>query len=161
MGTRSGDIDPGAMIHLLRMGMSVDDLDTLLNRSSGLKGLCGDNDLREVHRRAAAGDEVARSALDVYVHRIRAYLGAYLVELGGADAVVFTAGVGENDPQVRAAVCAGLQSLGIEIDETVNSGVRGPLGPVDVATPDSRVRVLVVPTDEELEIATSTLATIN
>lgn len=161
MGTRSGDIDPGALVHLLRMGMSVDELDTLLNRSSGLKGLCGENDLREVHRRVAAGDMTARSALDVYVHRIRAYLGAYLVELGGADAVVFTAGVGENDPQVRAAVCDGLAALGIEIDESVNASVRGPLGPVDVAAPGSSVRVLVVPTDEELEIATSTMETIN
>jgi acetate kinase len=161
MGTRSGDIDPGALIHLLNMGMDLGDLDTLLNRQSGLKGMCGDNDLREVHAASARGDQAATSALDVYVHSIRHYLGAYLVELGALDAIVFTAGVGENDPVVRASVCAGLEPLGIEIDASSNDVALGPSETVDIATASSRVRVLVVPTNEELEIATQTLAAVD
>lgn len=151
MGTRTGDIDPGILLHLLRAGMSVDELDTVLNKRSGMKGLAGENDLRRVH---AAGDEVA---IAVYVHAIRHYLGAYLVELGAADAVVFTAGVGENDPLVRQAVCADLSELGIEIDPARNAQTRGPAGPVDISAPGARTRVLVVPTDEEQEIARDAL----
>ena len=161
MGTRSGDVDPGVLLHLLRTGMSVDEVDTLLNRSSGLKGLCADNDLRRVHRRAEQGDDLAASALEVYVHGIRHYLGAYLVELGSAHAIVFTAGVGENDPAVRAAVCEGLQELGIEVDPQINEAALGPELPVDISTDTSAVRVLVIPTDEELEIATATISAIN
>lgn len=112
MGTRSGDIDPGALLHLLREGMSVEDVDSLLNKRSGMKGLTGDNDLRQVHAAAATGDAHAVEALEVYVHAIRHYVGAYLAELGGADALVFTAGVGENDAAVREAVCAGLAPSG-------------------------------------------------
>lgn len=160
MGTRSGDVDPGALLHLLRMGMSVDDLDMLLNRHSGLLGLCGHNDLRAVHAAIADGDAAAEAALAVYVHRIRHYLGAYLVGLGGADAVVFTAGVGENDAEVRRRVCAGLAGLGITLDPALNESVRGPQEPIDIAANDSPIRVLVVPTDEELEIAGQTLAAI-
>jgi acetate kinase len=160
MGTRSGDIDPGALIHLLNMGMDLRDLDTLLNRQAGLKGMCGQNDLREVHAASARGDRAATSALDVYVHSIRHYLGAYLVELGALDAIVFTAGVGENDPVVRDSVCAGLEPLGIAIDAARNEAARGPGEPVDIATASSRVRILVVPTNEELEIATQTLEAI-
>jgi len=160
MGTRTGDIDPGALLHLLRAGMSVADLDTVLNKRSGMKGLTGDNDLRQVHARAAAGDVAAREALRVYVHAVRHYLGAYLVELGGADAVAFTAGVGENDADVRAWTCAGLDGLGIRIDPARNAAARGPADVVDIATPDSAVRVLVVPTDEEREIATQALAAV-
>jgi acetate kinase len=143
------------------MGMDLGDLDTLLNRQSGLKGMCGDNDLREVHAASARGDQAATSALDVYVHSIRHYLGAYLVELGALDAIVFTAGVGENDPVVRASVCAGLEPLGIEIDASSNDVALGPSETVDIATASSRVRVLVVPTNEELEIATQTLAAVD
>jgi acetate kinase len=160
MGTRSGDIDPGALIHLLKSGMDLDDLDTLLNRQSGLKGLCAANDLRQVHQAADSGDEHARTALDVYVHSIRHYLGAYFVELGGADGIVFTAGVGQNDSAVRAAVCEGLESLGIEIDARRNEAVRGGSKVWDIATDDAHVRVLVVPTNEELEIATQSLAAV-
>lgn len=161
MGTRSGDIDPGALIHLLNNGMSLGDLDTLLNRESGLKGMCGNNDLRQVHRMIGDGDQHARAALDVYIHRIRHYLGAYLVELGGADAIVFTAGVGENDVSVRAEVCHGLQELGIELDAERNNAARGLSQTIDIASDPSRVRILVVPTNEELEIATQTLAAID
>ncbi len=154
MGTRTGDIDPGVLLHLLRGGMTVDELDGLLNKRSGMKGLAGENDLRQVHAAIADGDDAARAALDVYVHAVRHYLGAYLAELGGADAVVFTAGVGENDATVRAAVCAGLAGLGIELDEQANCAARGL---ADIATADSPVRVLVVPTDEEQEIAREAL----
>jgi acetate kinase len=157
MGTRTGDIDPGVLLHLLREGMTLEELDVLLNKRSGLKGLAGENDLRLVHAAAADGDPAARVALEVYVHAIRHYLGAYLVGLGGADAIVFTAGVGENDPQVRAAVCEGLEDLGIGLDSARNASARGPSDPVDIAAPDSRVRVLVVPTDEEREIARESL----
>lgn len=154
MGTRTGDIDPGVLLHLLRGGVGVDELDRLLNKRSGMKGLAGENDLRRVHAAIGKGDEDARVALEVYVHAIRHHLGAYLVELGGADAVVFTAGVGENDAAVRSAVCAGLSRLGIELDETANAGARGP---ADIAATHSAVRVLVIPTDEEQEIARESL----
>jgi acetate kinase len=161
MGTRSGDIDPGIVLHLLRAGLTADEVDSLLNRASGMKGLTGHNDLRQVHRAAAAGDARAEVALQVYVHAIRHFLGAYLVELGGADAIVFTAGVGENDAAVRAAVCEGLSGLGIEVDPMANQAARGPAAPADIATEASATRVLVVPTDEELEIATQSLAAIS
>ncbi len=158
MGTRTGDIDPGVLLHLLRSGFTVDALDTLLNKNSGMKGLSGENDLRQVHAAAEAGDEVAQTALAVYVHQIRHYLGAYLVELGGADALVFTAGVGENDARVRAAVCEGLHELGIVVDPQLNEATHGPAAVVDISAADSSVRVLVVPTNEELEIAEQALA---
>ena len=161
MGTRCGDLDPGVLLHLLRAGMPIDELDTLLNKQSGMKGLAGANDLRTVQGAAAAGDRHAESALDIYVHAIRHYLGAYLVELGGADAIVFTAGVGENDSHVRAAVCQDLGAMGIEIDDARNAVTVGPDDVVDVATAGSAVRVLVVPTDEEREIATQSLAAVS
>lgn len=161
MGTRSGDIDPGALIHLLRSGLSVDEVDTLLNKQSGMKGLAGQNDLRLVHTAAADGDGAASAALEVYVHQIRHYLGAYLVALGGVDAVVFTAGVGENDARVREAVCADLSGLGIAIDSERNANTRGPDGVVDISAPDAMVKVLVVPTNEELEIANQAVAAVS
>ena len=160
MGTRSGDIDPGALLHLLREGMSVEDVDSLLNKRSGMKGLTGDNDLRQVHAAAATGDAHAVEALEVYVHAIRHYVGAYLAELGGADALVFTAGVGENDAAVREAVCAGLAPLGIAIDAGKNASTRGPNEVVNLTARGAPVQVLVVPTNEELEIATQSLASV-
>jgi len=160
MGTRSGDIAPGALLHLLREGMSVEDVDSLLNKRSGMKGLTGDNDLRQVHAAAATGDAHAVEALEVYVHAIRHYVGAYLAELGGADALVFTAGVGENDAAVREAVCAGLAPLGIAIDAGKNASTRGPNEVVNLTARGAPVQVLVVPTNEELEIATQSLASV-
>jgi acetate kinase len=164
MGTRSGDLDAGVIFHLVRQaGMSADEVDTLLNRQSGLKGLCGENDLRAVAERAAAGDTDARLALDVYVHRIRKYVGAYTAVLGGLDALVFTAGVGENADVVRAAVCRGLGVLGIELDEDRNTGSRASQaaeGVVELHADASRVAVLAVATDEEREIAERTLAAV-
>lgn len=152
MGTRSGDLDPAVVFQLARFGgLSLDDLDALLNKKSGLLGLTGSADMRDVTSAAEAGDEKARVALDVYTHRVKHYVGAYLAQLGGADAIVFTAGVGENASAVRAGSLAGLERLGIEIDPELN-GVRSR-EPRRISTASSRVQVLVVPTDEELEIA--------
>lgn len=151
MGTRSGDIDPGAMLHLLRNGYSVDELDRLLNAQSGFVGLAGHTDMRDVWAAAEAGDAAAQLAFDVYVHRVRHYVGAYLLELGGADTIVFTAGVGENHAPTRAAVCANLAWFGIEIDPALNTASEPRAR--RISTPESRVTVLVVPTDEEAEIA--------
>ncbi|MGK0722122.1 acetate/propionate family kinase [Leucobacter sp. W1478] len=151
MGTRSGDLDPGVILHLLRRGFSVDELDELLNKRSGLVGLAGSNDMRDVRAAADAGSGNARLALDVYARRIRHYVGAYLVELGAADALIFTAGVGENHAPLRAEVCAGLEMLGIEIDTARNASPE--TGPRRISSDASRVEVLVVPTDEEAEIA--------
>jgi acetate kinase len=152
MGTRSGDIDPAVHMHLHRSaGWSLDDIDRALNRESGLKGLAGHNDHREVTRLWADGDPDAALAFDVYNHRIRKYLGAYYAVLGQVDAVVFTAGVGERSPAMRAAVLDGLSRLGIELDPVRNS--RPISGPTVVSHDSSDVAVLVVPTDEEHEIA--------
>ncbi|MFC9428716.1 acetate kinase [Streptomyces sp. NPDC056987] len=157
MGTRSGDIDPAVTFHLKRVaGMSVDEIDELLNKKSGLVGLCGDNDMREIRRRVDEGDERARLAFDVYIHRLKKYIGAYTAVLGRVDAVAFTAGVGENAAAVREAAVAGLENLGLAVDAERNT-VRSD--EPRVISPDSaRVVVAVVPTDEELEIARGTFA---
>jgi acetate kinase len=152
MGTRSGDVDPSLPMHLHRTGsISLVDIDAALNRDSGLKGLAGENDMREVRRLAEVGDESARLALDVYCYRIKKYVGAYYAALGRVDAIVFTAGVGENDAYVRAHALAGLAELGIAVDDDRNQERSRS---ARVISPDgSRVAVLVVPTNEELEIA--------
>lgn len=221
MGTRSGDIDPGALFHLGRTGLSLADLDTLLNRRSGLLGLSGRGDMRDVQSAAEAGDAAAQAALDVYHHRLRHYLGAYLVALSdsrpgaasrnadagyggfrngaspnadspnadsrnadsgsadsgsaasrnadspggassgadasrGADAIVFTAGVGENSPMTRAATVRGLEGFGVVLDAALNEAPAR--GARIVSSPVSAVKVLVVPTNEELEIARQAVA---
>lgn len=156
MGTRAGDIDPGALIYLARQrGMSVDEIDADLNGESGLEGLCGVSDLRDVLQREAAGDPRARLALDVYVYRIRKYIGAYTAALGRVDAIVFTAGVGENSPEIRERACEGLGVLGVELDETRNRAKA--MGSRAIHREGAAVAVLVVPTNEELEIAEQTL----
>jgi len=159
MGTRPGDVDPGALLHLLREGgLSVDELDQLLNRGSGLKGLTGASDVREVVERAAAGDAEADLALDVVAHRIRHYLGAYAFAMGRLDAVVLTAGVGENSSEVRRRALTGLEGFGVVLDEQRNA-VRSD--EVRRISPDwSPVTVLVVPTAEELQIAREALAVV-
>ena len=157
MGTRSGDIDPAVVGHLIRVaGLSAEDVDDQLNRRSGLFALAGANDMREVHRRADSGDTAARLALEAYCYRIRKYIGAYHAVLGRLDAVVFTAGVGENDPDVRARAVAGLESMGIAVDPVRN--VSPDRNARDISTDQAAVAVLVVPTNEELEIARQTLA---
>ncbi|WP_431071223.1 acetate/propionate family kinase [Microbacterium phyllosphaerae] len=155
MGTRSGDLDPAALVHLSRRaGYSIDDLDALLNSRSGLKGLAGRSDMRDILAGRASGDEAATLAFDVYIHRLRAYAGAYIAQLGGVDVISFTAGVGENAAAVRAEAMATLGFAGVEIDPALNDarqrGIRR------ISTDDSRVTVLVVPTNEELEIARQT-----
>ncbi|MEV4641564.1 acetate kinase [Actinoplanes sp. NPDC049548] len=149
MGTRCGDIDPTVIFHLHRVaGLPIEEIEHSLTRNAGLQGMADANDMREVQRRRAAGDPAATLAFDVYCRRLREYVGSYLAVLGRADAITFTAGVGENSPAVRAEALKGLSALGIEIDETRNQ--RGD--PV-ISADGSKVRVCVVPTDEELEIA--------
>jgi acetate kinase len=155
MGTRSGDIDPGIVFYLGRKaGMSLDRLDALLNKESGMKGLCGVNDMREIEDRAAEGDDQAGLALDMYCYRIKKYIGMYIAVLGRVDALIFTAGIGENSPEVRARTCSGLEALGISLDPEKNR-IRSPeIREIQAAS--GGVRVLVVPTNEELEIAEQT-----
>ncbi len=157
MGTRSGDIDPAVVFHLHReAGMELDEIETLLTRRSGLSGLAGAGDVREIQRRIAEGDRDAEEALDIFCYRVRSYLGAYAAALGRVDAIVFTAGIGENAPEVRARVCAGLEGFGVHIDPARNTAP--DRGPRTVSAADGKVAVLVIPTDEELEIARQTLA---
>ncbi|WP_349903374.1 acetate/propionate family kinase [Parafrigoribacterium humi] len=159
MGTRSGDIDPAALIHLHRVaGLDFDQLDDLLNRHSGLLGMTGTGDMRDVHDAAVAGDAAAELALAVYAHRIRGYIGNYAAQLGGLDALVFTAGVGENGVHLRARVLAGLEFLGISVDPARNAS---PSKQARYVSPEgSPVAVLVIPTNEELEIARQTVAAV-
>ncbi|MEU8822865.1 acetate kinase [Streptomyces sp. NPDC048636] len=155
MGTRSGDLDAAAIFHLSRVGgMSIDEIDTLLNKRSGLLGLCGDNDMREIGRRMGEDDSEAQLAFDIYIHRLRKYVGAYTAVLGRVDAIAFTAGVGENSAAVREAAMRGLTAFGVEVD-AVRNALRGS-GARLISTEGSRVAVAVVPTDEELEIASQT-----
>lgn len=158
MGTRTGDLDPGILLHLARHGYTIDQLDDLLNRRSGLLGLTGHGDMRDVVRLASSGDADAELALDVWTHRLRHYLGAYLVALGGLDAIVFTAGIGENNAELRARVLAGLSFLGIEVDPALNESPSREARVISVQ--DAPVAVLVIPTDEELEIARQALAAV-
>ncbi|MGD3105811.1 acetate kinase [Streptomyces sp. YGL11-2] len=160
MGTRSGDIDPAVTFHLKRVaGMSADEIDELLNKKSGLLGLCGDNDMREIRRRIDEGDQRAALAFDIYIHRLKKYIGAYTAVLGKVDAVAFTAGVGENAAPVRAAAVAGLEELGMAVDASLNA-VRSDEARL-ISPEYARVAVAVVPTDEELEIAQQTYALVN
>ena len=152
MGTRSGDIDAGALLHLLREGMEPRELDEALHHHSGLRGLCGENDMRAVHALAATGNADAALALEMYCYRARKYLGAYGAVLGRVDALVFTAGIGEHDADIRARVLAGLEWFGVRLDAGRNRACRGQRA-MAIHAPSSRVAILVIPTNEELEIA--------
>ncbi|MBA8793770.1 acetate kinase [Friedmanniella endophytica] len=157
MGTRSGDVDPGLHGFLARTErLDAGAIDTLLNKQSGLKGLAGVNDFRELEQRRATGDAAAALAFAVYVHRIRCYVGAYLVTLGRLDTLVFTAGVGENNAALRAAVADGLDGFGIAVDPARNQAASGD--PRVISPDGTAVTVLVVPTDEELAIARQAVA---
>ncbi|GEK87676.1 acetate/propionate family kinase [Microbacterium aerolatum] len=157
MGTRSGDIDPAVVLHLGRVAqMTTREIDTLLNKQSGMLGLAGRIDMRDILAGVEAGEAAATLAFDVYIHRLRAYAGAYIAQLGGVDVVSFTAGVGENAARVRAEAMSTLGFLGVEIDPARNDR-RAP-GIRRISTDSSSVEVLVVPTDEELEIARQTLS---
>lgn len=159
MGTRTGDIDPAAVFHLLRVGeMTVDEVDTLFNKKSGLKGLTGDNDMRAVRSRADRGDTQARLAIDVMLHRLVKYVGAYAAEMGGLDVITFTAGIGENDANLRQELIDRLGIFGIKLDPVCNS--LRLKEPHTISAPDSKVRVMVVPTNEELAIAQQAMSLI-
>ncbi|HJE52656.1 MAG TPA: acetate kinase [Tessaracoccus flavescens] len=159
MGTRSGDVDPGLHKYFVNSGMSIDEVDTLLNKQSGMLGLCGYTDMRDVKAQIEAGNEQAQLALDVYVHRLLTYIGGYIAILGGLDALVFTAGVGENADHVRGPIVRRLGAFGLKLDEEANL-VRNKQQR-EISTPDSAVKVLVIPTNEELAMARETLAVIS
>lgn len=160
MGTRSGDLDPAVLVHLHRQaGLSMHELDDLLNKRSGLLGLTGTGDMRDVQIAASEGDAAAITALAVWRHRMRHYLGAYIALLGGVDAIVFTAGVGENSALLRRRSLAGLEFLGIEIDDDRNE--LESRAERRISRAGSAVEVLVIPTNEELEIARQVLQTIS
>lgn len=160
MGTRSGDVDPAISLYLARTaGMSIDDIDALLNRRSGMLGLAGYNDMRDVEQAAADGDHDAQLALEIYCRRIRGYVGQYWAQLGTLDAVVFTAGVGENGDEVRRDSMAGLEGLGIIMDPERNAGRKKQS--TLVSADESPVQVWVVPTNEEREIALQSIATVS
>jgi acetate kinase len=159
MGTRSGDLDPGIITYLWRTaGMSVEDIESMLNRKSGVSGLGGEIDFRVLHQRIDAGDEAAQLAYEVYIHRLRKYIGAYMALLGSTDVITFTAGVGENDAAVRRDALIGLSPLGIELDEHLNNSPAK--GPRRITVDMSPVTVLVVPTDEEWAIARACAAAV-
>jgi acetate kinase len=156
MGTRSGDIDPAIIFYLGReAGFPPDEVESLLNKRSGLKGICGVNDMRKIIELAGAGNEPARLAIEMYCYRIKKYIGAYTAVLGSVDALVFTGGIGENAAAIRARSCEGLSRMDIEVDEHKNnlktSGVR------EIQRNRNSVSILVIPTDEELEIAEQTV----
>lgn len=151
MGTRSGAIDPGILIHLMRQGYSADQLDQLLNQNSGLKGMSGvSHDLREIESAIAQGNQQAKLARSLYLHRLKSCLGEMLISLGGLDVLVFTAGIGEHSASVRAETCAALAFIGLKLDATKNEN--SPIDQ-DIAAADSKVRVLVIHTQEDWAIA--------
>jgi len=159
MGTRSGDIDPGVIGYLCRVAeMSVDDVESMLNQQSGMLGLAGERDFRRLHEMIESGDRAAQLAYDVFVHRLRKYVGAYLAVLGRTDVVTFTAGIGENVAAVRRDALSGLAALGIEIDEQRNT--QSATDARRISTDVSPIAVLVIPTNEELAIARDCLRAI-
>ena len=159
MGTRTGDIDPAVIAHLVRAaGMTIDEIDTLLNKGSGMLGLTGHSDMRDVHAAAESGDHYALLGLQIYYRRIRGYVGRYYALLGHLDSITFTAGVGENDDLVRLNSLAGLEELGIVVDAERNAGRKG--APTLISADSSRIQVWVIPTNEEREIAVQSLAAI-
>jgi len=152
MGTRSGDIDPAIVFHMhRRTGASFADLDSALNKESGMLALTGQIDMRAIEAAARAGDRAAQTAVEIYCYRIRKYIGSYIAALGGADAIAFTAGIGENSAEVRAGALGSLVALGVQLDEAANAA-GGPI----ISTPDSPITVMVIPTNEEGEIARQT-----
>lgn len=156
MGTRSGDLDPAICLYMQKArGLDADHIERILNRESGLKGLCGSNDMRDLLARSGAGDEEARLALDLYCYRIKKYIGAYTAALGGLDALIFTGGIGENAAAIRNQICSGLEVLGLALDPARNNSPDATAR--DIGRPGSPVRVLVIPTNEELQIAEEAL----
>nr|WP_120491708.1 acetate kinase [Corynebacterium lactis] len=159
MGTRTGDIDPGIIFHLYRNGMSIDEIDNLCNRQSGLKGVSGVNDFRILQERMDEHDPDAWAAYQMYVHQLRRYIGSYMLILGRLDAITFTAGVGENHVGIRRDSMAELENFGIKIDPERNAQPNN--GPRLISADDSKVKVFVVPTNEELAIARYAMSFVN
>ncbi len=160
MGTRSGDIDPAILFYLAReSGLGIDELDTLLNKKSGLKGICGDNDMRRICESAAQENRHAKFALNVFCYRLKKYIGSYMAALGGVDCIVFTGGIGENSGTVRWKCCLGMERLGISLDSRKNSLQQNDIR--EIQKKGSQISLLVIPTDEEYEIASQTLQVIS
>ena len=158
MGSRSGDVDPAVLEYIMdNTGMDIHEMLNTLNKKSGFAGLSVSSDMRDVKAAAAAGDELAQAAIAVWTYRVQKYIGAYNVAVGGADAIIFTAGIGENDTQAAVDVISGLAFLGVKIDPAKN--VRGNAGVI--STDDSTIKVLRLATNEELPIARDTLAIVN
>ena len=159
MGTRCGDLDPAVHFYLSRKtGRPFEEIEDILNKESGLKGICGMNDMREIQRRAEEGETPAQLAIEMFCYRIKKYIGAYYAALGRVDVIVFTGGIGENSARVRRESCKDLTTLGILLDDRKNKGASS--GIAELQREDSRVKILVIPTDEELEIARQTIQTI-
>jgi acetate kinase len=155
MGTRSGDVDPAIPLFLANhLKMSLREIDKLMNNKSGLTGICGTNDMREVIDKTTAGEERARIALEIYCYRIKKYIGAYYAVLGNPDGLAFAAGIGENAAVIRELCCRGLSRLGIQIDPKRNS--ENGKGDREINSPGSKVKILVIPTNEGLKIAQET-----
>ncbi|MBQ5364620.1 MAG: acetate kinase [Spirochaetales bacterium] len=162
MGTRSGDMDPAIMPYIMNnTGMTAKEMDTALNKKSGLLGICGMSDRRDVENAAAQGDERAKLGMLMECHRIRKYIGAYAALLGRVDAIVFTAGVGEMGPTIRYLSTCGLENFGIKIDEKKNSILKCRNAEFEISTEDSPVKIFVIPTDEELVITEDAVALMN
>lgn len=160
MGTRAGDVDPGVLLHLMRhAGMTFEQIDKILNKDSGLKGLSGkSNDMREVLEAAEAGDMRCKMAVSIFCYRVKKYIGSYIAALGGLDALIFTGGIGENSPEIRARICQGLEVFGIVVSDEINRktvAMRGQIA--DISETDAKIRILVVPADEERMIARETI----
>jgi acetate kinase len=156
MGTRGGNLDPGVLTYIAdRKGYSIQELDRVLQKESGLKGICGSNDMRDIRRRTDAGDGRAQLALNMFIHRCRQYIGAYFFELGRVDALIFTAGIGEHDAAIRQRICERVQHFGLNLDERRNQHPQRYAG--EISAPGSRVKALVIAANEELAIARQTV----
>lgn len=158
MGTRSGDIDPSALFYMVReCGVNFEDLDDLLNKKSGMLGMTGKSDARDVEQLSYEGDKNAVLCLDLYSYRVKKYIGAYMAALNGAEAIIFTAGIGENDCNLRYLICKDLDFLGIKLDKEKNEKFNSPDKVVEIQSEDSKIKILIIPTNEELAIAQETL----
>ena len=157
MGTRSGDIDPSVIFHMVeQLNIPLEQVKSILNKESGMLGIGGSSDARDIGEKYEQGDTDAKLTLDLYTYRIKKFIGAYFAALNGIDAIVFTAGLGENDALVRSLACKNLEALGIKLDEEANISLNHPKNIVEIQAPESKVKILIIPTNEELEIARQT-----
>ena len=157
MGTRSGDIDPSVIFYMVEeLGFSLQEVKNILNKESGMLGLGGSSDARDINEKCEQGDADAKLTLELYTYRIKKYIGSYFASLNGIDTIIFTAGLGENDAVVRSWSCKNLEALGIKLDEEANVKFNHTKVPVEIQAPESKVKILIIPTNEELEIAQQT-----